>query len=395
MATIEGQRRTDNIAAFRVHYDLHREILELEPDSQPLTVFLNNVYNGGRRMRTTSKKFRWSEYELDERWGTVNNVGGYDDDDTTFEVDDTDPFYEEALVKVPRTGEVLRVTDVDTANDEIDVARGYGSAAAAAILDGDQLFVIGNAREEGDTSKAARSRDPVEVYNWTQIFRDWVEESGTAHSSDNDTTPHDWRFQQKVKMIEHQKSKELSLLLGSPGEEDGVSGKVRTTGGVLHFATANNMDANGTLTEIEFENWLRPFLHYGDKKSKVVFVSELVASVLNGFSAGKLQTSVGDTMYGVAISRWTSPHGQVKFVPHPLLEGDEYGGYALGVDFEKGKLAYRYLHGKEAPGGSRDTHINENIQPPDADARKDEILSECGLQMAHPKAHGVLTGVTG
>lgn len=394
MATLSGQRATSDIAAFRVHHDLHRRILELEPEYQPLVAFLNQIYEGGRRIATKTAKFRWPEYELDDRLDAINAVAGYDDNDTAFIVDTIDLFYDEALVKVVRTGEIVRVnpSGVDTGTSTITVTRGYGATSGAAIVDNDVLLIIGGAREEGDTSKAARSRDPVEVVNYTQIFRTWVEMSGSQRSSADDTQPHDWEFQQHTRMIEHQKDKELTFWFGTPGEESGVTKKVRVTGGVQHFATANNVDAGGTLTETEFENFLRPGLRHGSRSSKVLFVSRLVASVLNNFSQGKLQTTVGDKVYGVSISRWISAHGEVKIVPHNLFDENGYSDRAFLVDFDANKVAYRYLHGDHE---ARDTHMVENVQANDRDGRKDEILSECGLQFALPKAHAVLTGVTG
>lgn len=395
MATFTGQRATSDISAFRKHYDLSRRILELEPEYQPFMVFLNNIYNGGRSIATKTEKFRWSEYELDDRLDAVNHSGGYTSSDTSIVVDTGDLFYEEALVKVPSTGEVMRVNPSGVSTNTLTVTRGYGGTTAAALPDNTVLLIIGGAREEGDRSKAARTREPVEVYNWTQIFKTWVEESGTELSSEDDTLPHDWTFQQHARMIEHQKDKELTFWFGAPGDQAGVTKHVRTTGGVEHYANQNTFDAGGTLTETEFETFLRPALRYGSRSSKVLFVSRLIASVLNNFSQGKLQTTVGDTMYGVAISRWISAHGQIKIVPHDLFDENGYSDRAFLVDFEGDKVAYRYLAGQNVPGGSRDTHINENVQENDRDGRKDEILSECGLKFALPKAHGVLTGVTG
>lgn len=392
-------RSTENIAPFRVHYDLHRKILELEPQYQALTVFLNNIYGGGRRIPTKTYKYRWPEYELDDRLDAINNVGGYAAGATALVVDTIDLFYDEALIKVVRTGEVMRVdpAGVNTGTSTITVTRGVGPAAAQALNDDDALLIIGGAREEGDTSKAARQRDPVEVVNYAQQFKTWVEITGREFSSDEDTQPHDWNFQQKVRMIEHQKDKELTFWRGAPSETDitGVTHPVTTTGGVDHFATENNVDAGGALTEVEFENFLRPGLRHGDRNNKVLFVSRLLASVLNNFSQGKLQTTVGDKVYGVQIARWLSAHGEVKIVVADLFDETGYSDRGNIVDFGGSKVGYRYLHGMNAPGESRDTHINENVQENDRDGRKDEILSDCGLQFALPKCHSVLTGVTG
>jgi hypothetical protein len=392
MATITGQRGTDDLSTFRVHHDLARRILELEPSAQPLIVFLNNIYNGARRVRTKTPKFRWSEFELDDRFDAINDATPPTSTDTVWTVDSTDGMYPEALIKVPRTKEVVRVVTVDSGT-QVTVVRSYGAAAAVALVDDEPLFVIAQAREEGDVSKPARAREPVEKVNYTQIFRRWVDETGTTHSSDQDTQPHDWRFQQAQNMIEHQKDKELAFWFGTPGEETGVSHPVRTTGGVEHFATENNVGAGGGLTELEFENWLRPGLRYGNPTNKILVVSRLVASVLNQFSSTKLQTSVGDKVYGVSVNRWLSAHGEVKIVSHPLFEG-LYEGYAFLLDLDKGNVRYRYLHGQESPGRSRDTHMVENVQENDRDGRKDEIKAECGLQFGLPKAHAVLTGVT-
>lgn len=394
MAVRTGQVATSDMAAFRVHHDLHRRILELEPDYQSLTVFLNNIYNGGRRIRTKTTKFRWPEYELDDRLDAINNVAGYNSSATALIVDTIDLFYEEALVKVPSTGEIMRInpSGVNTGTSTITVTRGYGASTGQAIVDGEPLLIIGGAREEGDTSNPARSREPVEVVNWTQIFKDWVELSGSQRSSEDDTQPNEWEFQQHEKMIEHQKDKELTFWFGTPGEENGVTKKVRTTGGVEHYATENNYDFGGTVTETEVENFLRPGLRYGNRQSKVWFVSRLMASILNNLSQGKLQTSVGDKVYGVSIQRWISAHGEVKIAPHDLFDENGYSDRSFLLDFEKGKLAYRYLHGAHE---ARDTQMNEHVEENDRDGRKDEILTECGLQFGLPKAHAASTGATG
>ena len=163
---------------------------------------------------------------------------------------------------------------------------------------------------------------------------------------------------------------------------------------MLHFATQNNTSAGGTLTEAEFETWLRSLLRYGSNR-RTIFVSPLVASVLNAFATDKLQTiqADNDKTYGLAIKEWQSIHGTLSIVKHNLLSVGVYTGYAVGIDFQA-NVAYRYLNG-DGPGGARDTQLLINRQENDRDGRKDEYLSECGLQFPEPKRHGVLTGVTG
>jgi hypothetical protein len=195
-------------------------------------------------------------------------------------------------------------------------------------------------------------------------------------------------------MIEHLKDIEGAFLFGSPGTSTGADGGPRrSTGGFLHYYTSNNQAAGGTLDEAEWETFIRTITRYGTKK-KVLFVSRLVASVLNNYAVGKLQTVVGSTTYGVNVSEFQSPHGSVKIVVHDMLEGATWGGYALAVDFSGSSTKYRYLNGN-GPGGARDTHVRPNIEENDRDGKKDEILTECGLQAGLPSTGGVLTGVTG
>ena len=52
-----------------------------------------------------------------------------------------------------------------------------------------------------------------------------------------------------------------------------------------------------------------------------------------------------------------------------------------------GNVAYRPLVGN---GISRDTFIETNIQDNDADGRKDQIITEAGLEISLPETHAIL-----
>lgn len=388
MAVITTARRTDNVLASQRVLDVAKDISLLEPEAGPFLTISKQLAS----RRTRDPLFSWHNDELEGRWDAVNNGAGYADNATSIVVDDGTLFAAEDLVKVPRTGEVLSVTSIST--NTLTVERSVGAIAAAALVDNDPLLIIGTAAEEYDTSQAPRSENPEKVDNYTQIFKTSVAASGTWLSSDNETSPHDWRHQQKKQMIEHKKDIELALLTGSPGTQTGADGGPRrSTGGLLYYYTENNVNAGGALTEAEVETFIRTVMRYGSRK-KTLFCSPLVISVLNAFALGKVQTSTGATDYGVKVMNWVSAHGEVKLVSHWLLEGAVYGGYAIAVDFGASKTAYRYLHGTDAPGGSRDTKVYENRQAPDRDGRLDEIITECGLQAGLPKTGGVLYGVT-
>lgn len=394
MAVISTQRTTGNVASSQRVVDLSKAILLLEPDSAPITVFLKSIYNEGRRVPAKDVKFSWHEDQLETRFDAVNNAGGYNSSATSIVVDNGALFAAEDLIRVPRTGEVMSVTSIST--NTLTVVRGFGSSTAAAVNDDEPIYIIGTAAEEGDVSQSPRSQNPTKYDNYTQIFKHSIAASASWLSSSNESSPHDWPYQVRKNMIEHLKDIEGAFLFGSPGTSTGADGGPRrSTGGLLYYYTANNQAAGGTLDETEWETFLRTITRYGSKK-KVIFVSRLVASVLNSYAVGKLQVvnASQNNTYGVAISEFLSPHGSAKIVVHDMLEGATWGGYAIAVDFANGNTAYRYLNG-DGPGGARDTQVYPNREENDRDGRRDEIITECGLQAGLASTGGVLTGVTG
>jgi hypothetical protein len=62
------------------------------------------------------------------------------------------------------------------------------------------------------------------------------------------------------------------------------------------------------------------------------------------------------------------------------------------VAYDQSNLRYRFLQNSKA---NRDSHVNTSIQPPDADTRRDEWLTEMGLEVNLEKTAGIVTGITG
>lgn len=394
MTVIAGQRQTNDVAPFQRAIDIQKEILLLEPESAPLTVLTKRWDNAGNVKPCDDYEYSWVEDERDVRFDAVNKGAGYNNAATEIDVDTGEVFYGAALVRVPRTGEIMYVSSVAT--NTLTVKRGQAGTTAAALVDNDPLFVIGAVAEEGDRSFQARSKNPTKITNFTQIFRTSIEASGSALSSSNMTEPHQWVHDHKKKMIEHRLDIEHAGLFGSKGETTGPNGgRLTTSAGALAFLTENNQDAGGTLTEAEWESWVRALCRYGNKKT--VLCSALVLSVVNNFAVGRLQTIQADkdTTYGLAITKYICAHGEINLVKHNLLEGAVWGGYAIALDMGKAAPGYRYLGGKNAPKGPRDTKVLTGRAENDRDGEKDEILTECGFEFKQVKTGGVLTGVTG
>jgi hypothetical protein len=270
----------------------------------------------------------------------------------------------------------------------LDVVRGVGSTAAA-LVDNDELLIIGSAAMEGDTSKTPVSHNPTKVSNYCQIFRTPFELTETLRHTGNEVSPHDWNLQANHAGVEHMKDLEYAFLFGHPSENTSGTHPRRSTGGFYHFATLNETDVGGTMTEAEFFGALRGIFRYGSR-TKLGMASRVAVDVVNAYPRGKLQIEQSEKTFGVRVMRYISPHGDLNMVTHNLLEGDEFAKHIAVVDLDQ--VAYRYLAGNE---GSRDSKILTNRQANDADTRKDEYLAEVGLQFGIPAAHGSITNITG
>lgn len=382
MADVTGARGTLNVNQSQRKVDMAKAILLLEPDAAPLTLFSHEL----KKRPCVNPEYSWVEDALDPEFTTAN--GSHNGSVTTIAVAAGTGTYfaQHDLVRVTATGEVFRVTAVAT--DNLTVVRAVGSTGQT-IADGGELLIIGSAQPEGDTSKPARSTNPVKKTNYTQILRTPVESTETQIHSDQFTEPNDWDYQRRKAGIHHARKVERTVIWGHPSEDTSGSQPRRTTGGALHYITTNITSAGGTLTEATFWGWLRTLFRYGSRR-KVVFTASKVTQALNQFATGKLQIRQGEDTYGLAVLQYISPFGTIKVINHWLLEGTTAGGQALALDLDQ--IAYRYLANSK---GSRDTHIRENIQAPDSDTQKDEFLSEIGLEFGLEKEHGLLTGVTG
>lgn len=384
MSDVTGMLGTGNTLAANRRIDFASELLELEPSAAPLVVLSSRLGN----VPTHNPEFKWAENQLENRFDAINNATGYTDAATSITVDNGSRFVANDLVKVPRTGEVMRVTAV--AGNVLTVVRGVGGAGVA-LLDNDELYKIGIAKMEGDDISPATSRNPTTQTGYCQIFRTPFSETNTLRHSDTYTSQNNWQILANHAGIEHAKDMELAFWLGKPSENLTGTHPVRTTGGVFHYITTNVTDVGGAMTEQEFFSAFRGAFRYGGKRTKTLFAGQAFNSILDTYPRGKIQVVQGDrdTTYGLDVTRFTSSQGTLNVVNHYLLEGTVYGGYGAILDMEV--IKKRYLRNSE---GSRDSHIVTNRQGPGVDGRTDEHVAECGLQVGNEQRHALITNAT-
>lgn len=253
------------------------------------------------------------------------------------------------------------------------------------MADGDGLFIIGNVNEENGGARHVNTTRVSPQTNYTQIFKTTIALSNTEKES-NLYGGKDLPFQRAKKGTEHALDIERAFWWGEKKADTGTQGHPRrATGGILEFINSGNsyvQNQGGALTAPDLNTFLREAFTYGNT-TKMMFAGGIVLQAINEIARGQIITKPLDTTYGMKISTWVTPFGEINIVHNPLFVAD-YAGYAFLLDMES--FAYRFMN-------NRDTTLRTNIQAPDADGQVDEYLTEAGLERKQAPKHALLLGV--
>jgi hypothetical protein len=299
-------------------------------------------------------------------------------------------------LKIPSTGEVILVTGSSAA--ALTAIRGYGSTTAASANTAADIFRIGTVFEEGSaySTLVTKSTKASSVSNYAQIFRTSVEITRTLANTELYGGA-DRAYQRKKKGIEFMRDLERAFLYGEPYEDTNskdasITHARRITGGINNFISTNSTTGVGTMTESEFEGFLRTVFRYGSD-TRYLFCAPIILSVVSQWAQGKLQMFPKDKTYGIAITQYLSPHGTVNLVKEIMLENagsasstSYFGGYGFAVELSE--IIYRYLQ-------NRDVTMETDIQLPGDDLYKDQYICEVGCEFHQEKLAGKISGVTG
>jgi hypothetical protein len=383
MSNISGVRSTANTVQSRRKFDISDELWYLDADMAVLAFFARKL----KKKVTIDPEYRWFDKAQPSRTDQVNNGAGYNTSATSIVVDNGDKFRAGDVVNVPATGEQMRVTGVSS--NTLTVSRAWGVTAAASLADNDYLVIIGNANAEGAGIRSALTSDPTKRTNYTQIFREPIDVTGTEDATELYAGSNDMAKLREEHLQIHMKDIERAFLFGEAKEDlSNTAAPIRATGGAKSFI-ATHVQTTATLTQPTFETFISSVFQNGGQR-KMGFVSPLIASAINSWALGKLFMYPKDKTFGIAITQYLSIHGTLDFVLERIFaENPVWNGMAFALDMDK--VMYRYLGGN---GKNRDTKLLKDRQANDADEVKDEYLSEIGFQLVAENFHGLLKGVT-
>lgn len=373
-----GMRGTGSFDSDARPKNYRETILLLFPNaSAPLTAFLSKIQDE----QTDSVEFKWFEKGLPAQTAVVS--GSQTDSDTSIEIAtaaDYKKFKPGHVVLNTRTLELVWVTAV--ASGVLTVVRGKG-ATAAAMNNTDVLLIVGSAHEEGASVPVAVSYDPSVVTNYTQIFRNSIDITGTMKQENIRYSDGQALKELKREALEvHSIEMERAFLWGGSVEDTTGAQAKRTTKGLINFISTNVYDALDAVSIGDWENWLEGVFKNGSSE-KLLLAGARAINVLNQLARNHYTVNAvpKDQTYGMNLQEYITPFGNLMIKQHPLLSSTTaFQDWAFALDPKH--IKYRYLRG-------RDTQYLENRQSPGDDAQTSEFLTECGLELNHESAHGV------
>ena len=306
----------------------------------------------------------------------------------------------------------IQAEAAQTSIDATDIfVVGKDMTATEDILVGARGQVIGSGWAEGSTAPAGWEDALFDREGYCQIFKTAMNLfSGTAMATKYRGISDEYKRVWTEKLMEHKMDLEQAFLFGrgvaaasTQGDTGATSegGQVRYTHGIVPFTEVNGKVYNMSYASSGYDAFLDAMEDYfapegGNSGNKLVLASRKVITYLNKLGAGSfLNNSIGSSQYrldvnnvpgafGHNVTVVNTIYGNLHFVQEPLLRGP-WENYACCVDMAN--VAYRPLVGN---GISRDTYIETNIQANDEDGRRDQIITEAGLEISLPETHAVL-----
>jgi len=362
-------------------------IHELEINKAPLTVIMSKA--AGKLVPDGNVKVEWFEDALPAQFDVLaaDLAAGA----ASMTVANFAYFVKGMLVRVNKQ-EIVRVTATPT-DATVTIARAVGETAAAIAASGSQLYIIGDSSEEGTGTAPIVMTVKDNPYNYMDITKTDIGWTGTAVNSEV-YGKSDKEIDRVKAIIKHSMELEKKFIVGERSYTaiGPIDGKAHyTMRGILRWISTNVQDMGGEMTEAGFDGHLRKAFRYGSGK-KLGVMSGTVLNVINGFAKSKTQPATFNPKYGLNLSQYITPFGDLQLVYAPLLENDSLddltglAGTGMVLDIEN--LAIHHLPNRYM------TH-NMDVAAKGLDAEQEEILTQCTIKVPQEKMHSEITGVTG
>lgn len=274
------------------------------------------------------------------------------------------------VLLLPTGDEVVVVKSIDLTGNTIDLySRGHGSSTATA--QGTSAFtvkIVGNAQVENGDPLDGNFTTQVREYNYTQIFEDVADVSGTVARSNVAGGKHlDY---QVVK-----KTKELLRLFNSAMWEGLINldttNNVATMGGLREYIS-NTSNVGGSITMAKLYTAVVSHIEAGLYPSAIHGSPTAIAQIEQLY-AGSVRTKVSDTKHGVEINSVVIMGYEIELHVDKHIRSSE----AFILDYNR--IAYGPLDGDE----SGEFAVYDLLDKQNGKQRAKQVLGEYTLRVSN------------
>lgn len=403
---IQGLRTTADFVTDQRPQNWREGIMLLYPNGKmPLTALTSLM----KSRSVDDYTFNWWDKELDDRRFALHATNG---DLTTVNTtvilaagENAKTLKEGDVLLVEQTNEYLFVTQDPGSDTQIVVQRGFaGSTPTAVDANGaginPNLVCVGSAYEEGSLAPTGVAYDPNKRTNLTQIFRNTLEATRTAIKT-NLRTGDAVREAKRECLEYHGIDMERAFFMGKSVDTTRNGKPLHTMNGLYNVIDSNNIvDVNAAygsgLTMSGLEEYFYNIFQFGSSEKMGIGGNRsllTIGQILRKNAAWQFQSGIKE--YGMNVTRITSPFGELVVKTHPLFNQMK-GGTTTAVDYYGMESWLWVLDMQEITYVTlkdSDTKYQPDLQANGMDGLKSGYLTECSIEVHHPKTHYLLKNV--
>lgn len=289
------------------------------------------------------------------------------------------------------SGEVFFVTAAS--GTTVTVVRAFGGTTLTA-WDGSSttkyMQLIGTAFEEASSRPTAIANLGFPVFNYTQIFRNAWNISGTAKAVAWYTGNKTAKNKRDCANF-HAEAIERSMIWGvrALGQQNGEP--FRTAAGLLSFIATNVQSESTSVKWSDLRSFLETIFRWnveGKPNERIAFCGNQVLLVLETLAINwsQIKLDIDETEFGFRITKMTTPFGQISLMTHPLMVENPTFAKNLYV-FHPGAIRTRWLR------PTWDENVDVTGVRAGVDADYGTINSELSFELKAERTAGIFTGI--
>lgn len=329
-ANIPGSRRGDFAAG----------ILQTMPTgSAPLLALTSGMASADARDTVVT----WFEENHIGGREAVTSVNG-DGDAAVIDVADASHYVTGTILINQNTGEYLLINTI-TAN-QLNLTRAFAGTSATTITTSHFFQRIGTAHREASARPTAVANLGFPRFNYVQIFRNAWDVSGTAAAVEYHTGGLVAKNQADAAGF-HAEDIERSLIHGKKHIGVANGEPFRMMDGINSQIVTNVSSAGSTTDWAELQAFFQTTFEKnikGKPNERIAFCGNNTLAVINeiGVRTSQLNIEVGQTDFGMNITKLITPFGNISLMTHPLMVENAVWTKELYV-YHPGAIRTRWL----------------------------------------------------